>query len=75
MNRDMYYNSYGYSSGYPNNQMMPYMNQYNPFSNIENRILRIENNINKLNQRISKLESKNNENIYNNEPDNNLYML
>lgn len=73
-NRDMFYNSYGYSAGYPMwpNMMWPNQNNYNN-SNIDSRINQIENMINKLNQRITKLENiSSNSNI---EPDNNLYML
>ena len=77
-NRDMFYNSYGYSSGYPQNQMfqpnMIFPNQNNIGSDIELRLTRIEKQINRLNQRVSRLESPNNTNIYT-EPDNNLYML
>lgn len=83
-NRDMFYNSYGYSSGYPMNQMFPqnmmqqpniiFPNQNNPTMDIENRLNRIEKQITRLNQRVTRLESPNNSNIYT-EPDNNLYML
>ena len=77
-NRDMFYNSYGYSSGFPINQMfqpnMNFPNQNNQLADIDNRLNRIEKQINRLNQRISRLESPNNNNIYS-EPDNNLYML
>lgn len=74
-NRDMFFNSYGYSSGYPNQMINPNMmfpNQNNQYGDIENRLNRIEKQINRLNQRITRLETPNN--IYN-EPDNNLYML
>jgi len=77
-NRDMFYNSYGYSSGFPMNQMfqpnMMFPNQNNQMMDIDNRLTRIEKQINRLNQRITRLESPNNSNIYS-EPDNNLYML
>jgi len=77
-NRDMFYNSYGYSSGYPMNQMfqpnMMFPNQNVLGMDIENRLNRIEKQINRLNQRVTRLESPNNSNIYV-EPDNNLYML
>lgn len=75
-NRDMFYNSYGYSSGFPNQMFPPNMmfpNQNNITNDLENRLNRIEKQINRLNQRITRLESPNN-NIYN-EPDNNLYMI
>jgi len=74
-NRDMFYNSYGYSTGYPN-QMFPnnmmFPNQNNQNSDLETRLNKIERQINRLNQRITRLETPNNS--YN-EPDNNLYML
>jgi len=76
-NRDMFYNSYGYSTGYPNQILGPNMmfpNQNNTMNDLENRLNRIERQINRLNQRIIRLETPNNSNIYN-EPDNNLYML
>lgn len=77
-NRDMFYNSYGYSSGYPNQMFQPNManmmfpNQSNQFNDLENRLNRMERQINRLNQRVTRLETPNN--TYN-EPDNNLYML
>ena len=64
-NRDMFYNSYGYSSGYPNQMFQPNMI-------FPNRLNIIEKQINRLNQRVTRLETPNNN--YN-EPDNNLYML
>lgn len=77
-NRDMFYNSYGYSSGFPMNQMfqpnMMFPNQNNQMSDLDNRLNRIERQINRLNQRVTRLETPNNTNIYS-EPDNNLYML
>ena len=77
-NRDMFYNSYGYSSGFPMNQMfqpnMMFPNQNSQMMDIENKINRIEKQISRLNQRITRLESPNNSNIYS-EPDNNLYMI
>lgn len=77
-NRDMFFNSYGYSSGIPSNQTfqpnMMFPIQNNSMNDIDNRLNRIEKQINRLNQRITRLESPNNSNIYN-EPDNNLYML
>ena len=77
-NRDMFYNSYGYSSGFPNPQMfqpnMMFPNQNNQVMDIDNRLTRIEKQINRLNQRVTRLETPNNSNIYT-EPDNNLYML
>lgn len=76
--RDMFYNSYGYSSGYPMGQMfqpnMMFPSQNNYGMNIEDRLNRIEKQINRLNQRITRLETPNNSNIYS-EPDNSLYML
>lgn len=82
-NRDMFYNSYGYQSNIPF-QIMPNMNDINminqfnnPINDLNNRITNLENKITKLNQRITRLETSNNTttNIYNNEPDTNLYML
>ena len=77
--RDMYYNTYGYSSAFPNpmmnnqnmpNTAMPYMNLNNE---LENRLSRIERQIKKLEQRISRLENPSGYNQYN-EPDNSMYM-
>lgn len=77
-NRDMFYNSYGYSSGFPINPIFQpngmFPNQPYHITDLETRLNKIENQINKLNQRIIRLESPNNNNIYS-EPDNNLYML
>ena len=60
-NRDMFYNSYGYSSGYPQMNpmiqpnMQPNMNIMFPNQNnqmdLETRLTRIEKQINRLNQR------------------------
>ena len=73
-NRDMFFNTYGYSTGYPNNQMFqPNMmlgNQNNYNNDLNNRLTLIERQITRLKERVSKLENPN----YN-EPDNNLYML
>lgn len=71
--RDMYYNTYGYSSILPspmmNNQnQLPYMNQNNE---LESRLNRIERQIKRLDQRISRLE---NPNGYN-DTDNSMYMM
>ena len=81
-NRDMFYNSYGYSSGYPMNQMfqpnMMFPNQNNLNTDIENRLNRIERQINRLNQRITRLERQyinNNNNNYNKYNDSNYYMV
>ena len=74
-NRDMFYNSYGYSSGFPNQMFQPNMmfpTQNNQVNDLESRLNRIERQINRLNQRVTRLESPTN--TYN-EPDNNLYML
>lgn len=77
-NRDMFYNSYGYSSGYPMNQMFQpnliFPNQNNSMIDLDNKLNNIEKQINRLNQRVTRLENQNNSNIYN-EPDNNMYML
>lgn len=79
-NRDMFYNSYGYSTGnFPNNQMfqpnMMFPNQNNSMMDLENRLNRIERQINRLNQRVTRLETPSSNNNLYNEPDNNLYML
>lgn len=47
---------------------------YNNYSNLENKLTRIENQIKLINQRLTRLETSNN-NIYNNEPDSNMYMM
>ena len=86
--REMYYNSYGYTNANPNmmggfmpNMMMPNMQNNNDFFNdINNRINRLERNVKRLDQRISRLETPygnngNTTNIYNEQPDSSLYML
>ena len=69
--RDMYYNTYGYSSVFPNpmnpmmnnqNMPMPYMNQNNE---LENRLSRLENPTG---------YNQTNYNQYT-EPDNSMYMM
>lgn len=83
--RDMYYNTYGYSSVFPNpmnpminnqNMPMPYMNQNNE---LENRLSRMERQIKRLDQRVSRLENPTgyNQTNYNQytEPDNSMYMM
>ena len=73
--RDMFY-SFGYNSMHMNvpfqGNMIP--NNFPPFNDINNRLMIIENQIKKLDQRISKLENPYSSN-YNNEPDNNMYMI
>lgn len=75
--RDMYYNTYGYSSLFPNpimnnqNIPIPFMNQNNE---LEIRLNKMEKQIKKLEQRISRLENPTNYNQYI-EPDNSIYMM
>ena len=73
--RDAFY-SFGYNTMPMNppfqGNMMP--NNFPPFNDINNRIDIIENQIKKLDQRISRLENPYSSN-YNNEPDNNMYMI
>jgi predicted RNase H-like nuclease (RuvC/YqgF family) len=75
--RDMYYNTYGYSSVFPNpmmnsqNMPMAYMNQNNE---LENRLSRMERQIKRLDQRLSRLENPTNYNQYT-EPDTSMYMM
>lgn len=73
--RDMFY-SFGYNSMPMNvpfqNNMMP--NNFPPFNDINNKIMILENQIKKLDQRLSKLENPYSSN-FNNEPDNNMYMI
>ena len=89
-NRDMYYGGYvpmdsmGNMGGMPNMnipnssvgqmQMMPNNYATGQFNDINNKIMILENHIKKLDQRISRLENPYSSN-YNNEPDNNMYMM
>ncbi len=62
-----------YNTGYDNNNS----SMYNPINDINKRLTKLETNVNKLAQRVTRLESSTNNttNIYNNDPDTNLYML
>lgn len=63
-----------YNTGYDNNNNS---SMYNPINDINKRLTKLETNVNKLAQRVTRLESSTNNttNIYNNDPDTNLYML
>ena len=59
---------------YMNN--IPFMNNPNMINDIMYKLNEYENRIKKLEQKVSRLESSNtNYNNYNNEPDNNMYMI
>ena len=88
--RDMYYggyiptnNIYDGMNGIPNmtgtNQMMPNMqNNYSTsqFNDMNERINRLERQIKRLDQRLTRLETPYMNNLnYNQEPDNNMYMM
>lgn len=64
-----------YNTGYDNNTNNSSM--YNPINDINKRLTKLETNVNKLAQRVTRLENSTNNttNIYNNDPDTNLYML
>jgi len=77
--RDMYY---GYGGYIPMNNMMP--NQQMPqnnystsqFNDMNERINRLERQVKRLDQRLTRLETPYANNMnYNNEPDNNMYMM
>jgi len=78
--RDMYY---GYGGGFvPMNNMMPGQqmtpNNYtsSQFNDISERINRLERQVKRLDQRLTRLETPYANNMqYNNEPDNNMYMM
>lgn len=83
--RDMFYSGYGYGMG-PMPNMMPtnipnssipnqdnYMTTWN--QDINNRIDKLERKVNRLEQRITRLETPYQNTNYNNEPDNNMYMM
>lgn len=87
----MYYSSYGYGGYAPINNQTPGMqmpspipNQITPnsyassqFNDMTERINRLERQVKRLDQRLTRLETPYaNSNIsYNNEPDNNMYMM
>ena len=49
----------------------------NQFSDLNDRINRLERQVKRLDQRLTRLETPyaNSNNLYNNEPDNNMYMM
>lgn len=61
----------------PNGGIMPpYINNPNLFNDILYKLNEYENRIKKLEQKVNRLESNTtNYNNYNNEPDNNMYMI
>lgn len=71
---------YGYGGYIPMNNMQqqPYLNNYtsSQFNDITERINRLERQIKRIDQRLTRIETpySNNQN-YNNEPDNNMYMM
>lgn len=89
-NRDMFYSGYQGVVPLPNmyqNNMYPnntypndntpnniYVNNSSSYNNLDNRLSRLENQIKLINNRLSRLENSYNNN-YNNEPDNNMYMM
>ena len=90
-NRDMFYSGYQGMMPIPNMNMYPnqiypnnpndntpnniYVNNSSSYDNMDNRISRIENQIKQINNRLNRLESTYKSNNYNNEPDNNMYMM
>ena len=79
----MFYNSYGYGTypmipGFMPNSNFP-NNNNDPLNEINNRLNKLERTTRKLEQRISRLETPyntgNTTNIYNEQPDNSMYML
>ena len=88
-NRDMFYNMYEYGSSVPfsngNFGTMPILNQTpqmpannystGQFNDMNERIGRLERQIKRLEQRLTRLETPYATNQYNNEPDNNMYMM
>ena len=84
--RDMYYSSYGYG-GYMPIQGQPNMfpsspieipqNSYSSskFNDITERINRLERQVKRLDQRLTRLETPYANNLTNNEPDNNMYIM
>ena len=87
-NRDMYYGGYvpmDSMSGMPNMnpnpnsgqmQMMPNNYTTGQFNDMNERINRLERQIKRIDQRLTRLETPYANNMkYNNEPDNNMYMM
>lgn len=88
--RDMYYGYGGYipvnnipqTNMIPNNSMMnngnmtPNNYSTSQFNDINERISRLERQVKRLEQRLTRLENPYSNNMkYNNEPDNNMYMM
>ena len=85
--RDMFYSGYGYgavpmpnmipNANIPSNTSIPnqtnYMNTWT--QDINKRIDKLERKVNRLEQRITRLETPYQNTNYNNEPDNNMYMM
>lgn len=80
----MYYGSYGYGAGFNPNMMIPQNMQQFPstntyassqFNDMNERINRLERQIKRLDQRLTRLETPYANNLQNNEPDNNMYMM
>lgn len=82
--RDMYYGYGGYipvnnipqNSMIPNNSMTPNNYSTSQFNDMNERINRLERQVKRLDQRLTRLENPYANNMkYNNEPDNNMYMM
>ena len=80
--RDMYYGGYmpmdGMGISNPSGQMQMMPNNYSTgqFNDMNERINRLERQIKRLDQRLTRLETPYANNMkYNNEPDNNMYMM
>ena len=88
--RDMYYSGYGYGGMIPlgnnPNTQIPPMQMPNPtipnnyttsqFNDINERVSRLERQVKRLDQRLTRIETPYaNNNLSNNEPDNNMYMM
>ena len=59
-----------------NNQMMPNNYANSQFNDMNERINRLERQVKRLDQRLTRLETPYANNMnYNNEPDNNMYMM
>ena len=88
-NKDMFYNMYEYGTSVPLSNggfgVMPNMNQIpqipannystGQFNDMNERIGRLERQVKRLEQRLTRLETPYANNQYNNEPDNNMYMM
>lgn len=82
--RDMYYGYGGYipinnmpnTSMMPNNTITPNNYSTSQFNDLNERIGRLERQVKRLDQRLTRLETPYANNMkYNNEPDNNMYMM